>query len=88
MDAGNPLGYGRIATGSAEGIQGGISPAPPQSHNFVQLFIAVDDVKAFVRKAGSLGATPIIPPTLLPQGNELAVLHDPHGMPFGVWRSK
>jgi predicted enzyme related to lactoylglutathione lyase len=88
VDADNPLGYRRIATGSTQGIQGGIWPAPPQSPNFVQLFIAVDDVKAFVRKAKSLGATPIIPPTLLPEGDELAVLHDPHGMPFGVWRSR
>ena len=26
----NPLGYRRIHTGSAEGIQGGIWPAPPR----------------------------------------------------------
>ena len=88
VDADNPLGYRRIATGSADGIQGGIWPAPPQSPNFVQLFVAVDDVKSSVRSAEELGATVIIPPTLLPEGDELAVLHDPQGMSFGVWRTK
>ena len=87
VDADNPLGYRRIDTGSADGIQGGIWPAPPQSPNFVQLFIAVDDVKASVQKAEELGAKLIIPPTLLPEGDEMAVLLDPHGMSFAVWRS-
>jgi predicted enzyme related to lactoylglutathione lyase len=88
VDANNPMGYRRIATGSAEGIQGGIWPASPQSPNFVQLFIAVEDVKLSVRKAEELGAKLIIPPTVLPEGDEMAVLHDPHGMSFGVWKGK
>ncbi|HXO44138.1 MAG TPA: VOC family protein [Candidatus Cybelea sp.] len=86
VDAGNPLGYRKIETGSAEGIQGGIWPAPPQAHNFVQLFVGVDDVKSFAKKAEGLGATVLIPPTTLPEGDEMAVLHDPAGMPFAVWR--
>ena len=86
VDANNPLGYRRIATGAGEGIQGGIWPAPAQSPNFVQLFIAVDDVKSSVQQAEQLGAKLIIPPTKLPEGDEMAVLHDPHGMSFGVWK--
>jgi uncharacterized protein len=86
IDANNPLGYRRIETGSKEGIQGGIWPAPPQSPNFVQLFVAVEDMKRAVQKAEGLGAKVLIPPTALPEGDELAVLQDPHGMPFAVWR--
>jgi uncharacterized protein len=86
VDAGNPLGYRRIDTGSTEGIQGGIWPAPPQAHNFVQLFVGVDDVKSFAKKAEGLGAKILIPPTMLPEGDEMAVLHDPAGMPFAIWR--
>ena len=86
IDANNPMGYRKIDTGSAEGIQGGIWPAPPQAPNFVQLFIAVEDVKASVAKAESLGAKLLIPPTMLPEGDEMAVLHDPQGMSFAVWR--
>jgi uncharacterized protein len=86
VDANNPMGYRRLDTGTKAGIQGGIWPAPPQSPDFVQLFIGVDDVKASVKKAEDLGAKLIIPPTTLPEGDEMAVLHDPHGMSFAVWR--
>src|ERR1700684_476616 len=86
VDDGNPMGYRQISTGSKEGIQGGIWPAPPQAPNFVQLFVGVDDVKSFVKKAEGLGARVLIPPTTLPEGDEMAVLHDPAGMPFAVWR--
>lgn len=86
IDANNPMGYRKISTGSEEGIQGGIWPAPPQAPNFVQLFMAVEDVKASVTKAESLGAKLLIPPIMLPEGDEIAVLLDPQGMSFAVWR--
>jgi predicted enzyme related to lactoylglutathione lyase len=35
VDANNPKGHQRLDTGSKEGIQGGIWPAPPQAPNFV-----------------------------------------------------
>ena len=54
VDADNPMGYRQIHTGSAEGIQGGIWPAPPQATNFVQLFMSVEDVRC----VGGKGARP------------------------------
>jgi predicted enzyme related to lactoylglutathione lyase len=78
----NPLGYRQIDTGSEEGIHGGIWPAPPQAQNFVQLFVAVDDVGESVKKAEGLGAKVIIPPTTLPEGDVMAVMLDPQGMSF------
>jgi uncharacterized protein len=84
VDADNALGYRRLATGSAEGIQGGIWPAPPQAPTFVQLFIAVDDVAQSVAEAESLGAKVLIPATTLPEGDVMAVLQDPQGMTFGL----
>jgi uncharacterized protein len=86
VDVNNPMGYRQINTGSSDGIQGGIWPAPPQAPNFVQFFVGVDDVKAAVQKAEQLGAKQIIPPTMLPEGDEMAVLLDPQGMSFAVWR--
>lgn len=80
----NPMGYREIRTGAAEGIEGGIWPAPPQANNFVQLFMAVDDVKKSVKRAEELGAKLLIPPTTLPDGSEMAVMHDPQGMSFGI----
>ena len=86
IDADNPMGYRRIDTGSREGIQGGIWPAPPQAPDFVQLFVAVGDVQASVQQAEGLGAKLLIPPTLLPEGDEMAVMHDSAGMSFAIWR--
>ncbi|MBZ5620084.1 MAG: VOC family protein [Acidobacteriia bacterium] len=86
VDANNPMGYRRIHTGSREGIQGGIWPSHPQAPNFVQLFMAVEDVGASVKKAEGLGAKVIIPPTMLPEGDEMSVMLDPQGMSFAVWR--
>ncbi len=85
IDAANPMGYRRILTGP-EGIDGGIWPAPPQAPNFAQLFISVEDVAATIQAAEALGARVIIPPTRLPEGDEMAILHDPHGMSFGICR--
>jgi predicted enzyme related to lactoylglutathione lyase len=86
IHAENPMGYRRIDTGSPEGIHGGIWPAPPQAPNFVQLFVAVDNVAAAVKKAEAMGARLLIPPTTLPEGDEMAVMHDPQGMSFGLCR--
>jgi hypothetical protein len=88
IDKGNAMGYRAIETGSADGIQGGIWPAPPQAPEFTQLFVSVPDVKAACDKALSLGAKVLIPPTALPDGDEMAVLHDPRGLPFAVWKAK
>lgn len=86
VNANNPLGYRRIETQSAKGIQGGIWPAPPQAPDFVQLFIEVDDVAATVEKAKKEGAQVIVPPSKLPDGDEMAVLLAPNSMSFAVHR--
>lgn len=86
IDANNALGYRRIDTGSPLGIQGGIWPAPPHAPNFVQLFVSVPDIAVAVASATALGARVIIPATRLPEGDEIAVLLDPHGMAFAVAR--
>jgi hypothetical protein len=52
-----------------------------------QLFISVDDVQG-AGKAAGLGAKFQIPPTTLPGGETMAVLHDRPGMPSAVWRVK
>lgn len=84
VSADNPLGYREISTGAREGIQGGVWPSPPQAANLVQLFVAVDSVRTFCDRAEKAGARVIIPHTVLPDGGEMAVLHDPQGMPFGI----
>jgi uncharacterized protein len=80
----NALGYRRVDSGNPRGIDGGIWPAPAGATSFAQLFIEVDDVKVHVDRAVELGARIVVPPQVLPEGDELAVLHDPAGMSFGL----
>jgi predicted enzyme related to lactoylglutathione lyase len=82
----NALNYRMVDTGSERGIDGGIWPAPPGVTGFVQLFVEVDDVAACIERATARGAKVLIPPQKLPDGDELAILHDPSGIPFGVTR--
>ncbi len=84
----NALGYRMVDTGSERGINGGFWPAPPEAPNFVQLFIEVDDVGGHVKQATALGARVIIPPQKLPDGDEMAILHDPEGIPFGICKTQ
>jgi len=84
IDADNPMGYRRVQTGSGRGIDGGIWPAPPEAPNFVQLFVEVDDIAAYVAKASVLGAKVLIPPQTLPEGDQMAILLDPEGMSVGL----
>ena len=88
VQANNALGYRTVDTASGRGINGGVWPAPPEGHNLVQLFVEVDDIDAYVAKAAKLGATVIVPKTELPDGDALAIVLDPHGLSFGIYRSK
>ena len=81
----NALGYRRIVAGE-RGIHGGVWPAPPGAHSFVQLFVGVPDVEQAVAKAVGLGARVVVPITALPDGDVMAILADPCGVTFGLMR--
>lgn len=87
MNADNALGYRQIDTQSNLGINGGIWPAPPEGNASVMLYIAVDDVGEYVAKAAAMGAGIVIPVQKLPDGDEMAVIHDPEGIPIGLMKS-
>jgi uncharacterized protein len=87
VQANNALGYRVVDTCSETGINGGIWPAPPGATTFVQLFVEVDDVRAAVKRAVDHGAKLLVPPQTLPDGDEMAVLHGPDGLPLGIVRS-
>ena len=84
--ADNAMGYRTVETNSDQGIAGGIWPCPPEGQAFVQLFVHVTDMQKVVEQAKQLGGKVIIPPQKLPDGDELAILHDAEGIAFGVYR--
>lgn len=79
IGAGNEL-----HSGSERGIDGGVWPAPTEAQSFVQLFIEVADVDATIARGTSLGAKVLVPKMPAPGGGEVAILHDPFGLSFGV----
>ena len=84
IDQENPLGYRRVRTAEGAELQGGFWPAPPEASPFVQLIVDVEDVDTAVERAIELGAKTIVPPSALPEGERMAVMHDPQGMPFAL----
>ena len=86
IDAANALNYRMVDTQSdGKGVPGGIWPIPPEGHALVQLFVEVDDVVAATEKAAELGAAIVMPRQLLPDGDEMAIIHDSFGITFGLW---
>jgi predicted enzyme related to lactoylglutathione lyase len=84
MNADNALGYRTINTGSERGIHGGIWPVSPEGRAMVTLYVEVEDVAEHIKRATELGATVVIPPQKLPDGDEMAVITDPEGLTFGL----
>ncbi|MBL8878234.1 MAG: VOC family protein [Phycisphaerales bacterium] len=86
VSANNALGYRMLSTGAGRGIDGGVWPAPPEAHAFVQLHVEVSDIADYVARATELGARVIIPAQPLPEGGHMAVLCDPDGVPFVLFQ--
>lgn len=95
VSADNALAYREVRTGPG-GVDGGIWPASPTAAqppganppgaggSFVQLFVRVADVDATVARAVELGGRIVVPRTVLPDGDTMAVIVDPTGLPFGL----
>src|SRR5262245_12379871 len=85
----NPMGYKVVDTDSnGIGIGGGLWPiGANEGNSMVQLFVSVDDVPTYLKKAVELGAKVVIPHQVLPGGDEMAVVVDPEGIPFGLAKS-
>ena len=84
ISAENAMSYRQIETG---GIPGGIWPAPPEGHGMVQFFVGVPDVATALGAAEAAGGKTLMPLQHLPDGDEMAILLDPEGIPFGLVRA-
>ena len=81
VDSDNALGYRRLRTGS---IDGGIWPTHMPGKATLQLFVEVPDVEAHLARAEKLGAKVMVPRTVLPDGDTMAILLDPAGLSFAL----
>ena len=59
IDANNPMNYGMVTSGGADGIDGGIGGT--QDAPRVTVYVQVPDINAVLAKAESLGARTVMP---------------------------
>lgn len=76
-----------ISTGSSEGIQGHITSLGHEPHNYVTVYVQVDDLQASLTNAEKLGGKTVVPPTDVPGMGSFAWLADPEGSIIGLWKA-
>jgi uncharacterized protein len=72
-----------IETGSPQGVQGHITALGHDPQNYTIFYVDVDDVKAALDHAVSLGAKPVVGPVKFP-GGTFAWFTDPEGNMIGL----
>ena len=76
-----------ISTGGEGGIQGHISSLGHEPHNYVTVYVQVDNLQAYLDKAGKLGGKTLVPPTDVPVMGAFAWMADLDGNVIGLWKS-
>jgi predicted enzyme related to lactoylglutathione lyase len=76
-----------VNTGASSGIQGHISTLGHEPHHYTIFYVQVDNVQAYLDKAGSLGGKTLVPPVEIPTGT-FAWFADPEGNTVGLWKPK
>jgi len=76
-----------INTGSKDGIQGHINSLGHEPHNYVTVYVQVDDIKAYLEKATAIGGKMLVPPVKIPTGT-FAWISDPDGNIVGLMQPK
>jgi predicted enzyme related to lactoylglutathione lyase len=84
VNANNPFNYGLVDT-KAGGINGGIGTA--EGHNWVTIYVEVQDLDETLQKAESLGGKVVMPPTEIPNMVTIAMFADPEGNLVGLIKS-
>ena len=78
--------YGEVDTGSERGIPGGIG-ATFDGQGHTNVYAGVDDLQKYVERAESLGGKTLMPPMEVSGGTSIAMLADPQGTWFGLFKS-
>ncbi len=75
-----------IDTAAGAGINGHITSLGHEPHNYVTVYVEVDDVQAYLDKAVALGGKAILPVITIPQG-QFSWFADPDGNTIGLWKN-
>ena len=74
----------RVDTGSSAGINGYMTALGHEPHNYVMVYVEVDDVSATLEKATELGGEVVVPETEIPGGGHFAWFKDIDGNMLGL----
>ena len=87
FDSQSMPGYSLINTGSEPG--GGMMDVKPEMPGpCLSVYFLVDDIAAALKKAAELGGRVLVPETQIPNVGAFAVIGDPDGLSFGVFKSQ
>jgi len=76
-----------IDTGGKGGIPGHITAPGHEPHNYVTVYVEVEDIPAYLAKAEQLGGKKIVGPIDIPTGS-FAWMADPEGTAIGLFKPK
>jgi uncharacterized protein len=76
-----------INTAADSGIQGHMTSLEHEPYHYTIFYVQVDDVKAYLDKAGELGGKTLVPPIEIPTGT-FGWFADPEGNTIGLWKPK
>ncbi len=75
-----------IDTGDAASIGGHIVELAPEWGNYVTVYVQVEDLDTYLRKATELGGKTLVPPVNIPGQGSFAWLAAPEGNIIGIWK--
>jgi uncharacterized protein len=81
------LGPAAMIAAESGGVDGHITALGHEPRHYTIFYVAVDDVAAYLEKAGRLGAKTLVPPVDIPTGT-FAWMQDPEGNTVGLWKAK
>jgi uncharacterized protein len=81
------MGAAAMIAADSGGIDGHITALGHEPQHYTIFYVAVEDVAAYLEKAGRLGAKTLVPPIDIPTGT-FAWIEDPEGNTVGLWKAK
>ena len=76
----------KLDTGASRGIQGFTTALGHEPHNYVMVYVEVDDIPACLAKVRAAGGSVMVPETEVPGSGHFAWINDHHGNLLGLWK--
>lgn len=80
------MNYHLVEAAGEKSIGGGLGTAPEGVQPYVTIYILVDDIETYLKKAEALGGRTVLPETPIPGVGSSAWLADPDGITVGLFK--